>query len=89
MQQAQHDDAPSSWLQPLAEAVRKQRKALGLTQNNLSVLAGCGPVFIYDLEAGKKPTLRLDKLVDVLEVLGLQLTLEPGKQRMGVSERLR
>jgi y4mF family transcriptional regulator len=72
----------------LATAVRKQRKALGLTQQEVSELAGCGPVFIYDLESGRKPTLRLDKLLDVLAVLGLQLALEPGKQRLRVGERL-
>ncbi|HSP79639.1 MAG TPA: helix-turn-helix domain-containing protein, partial [Myxococcaceae bacterium] len=70
-----------------ARAVRRQRKALGLSQEQLSELAGCGPVFIYDVESGK-PTLRLNKLLDVLVVLGLQLTLEPGKQGLRVSERL-
>jgi HTH-type transcriptional regulator/antitoxin HipB len=84
----EYNDPPSSWLQGLARAVRKQRRAIGLTQNQLSTLAGCGTVFIYDLESGKKPTLRLDKLVDVLAVLGLQLTLEPGKQSFRVNERL-
>ncbi|RKH62255.1 transcriptional regulator [Corallococcus sp. AB049A] len=75
-----------SWLQPLAEAVRTQRTKLRLTQQQVSVLAGCGPVFIYDVESGRKATLRLDKLLDVLHVLGLQLTLEPGQQRLRVSE---
>ncbi|WP_366934542.1 helix-turn-helix domain-containing protein [Corallococcus exiguus] len=76
----------TSWLRPLAEAVRAQRTKLGLTQQEVSVLAGCGPVFIYDVESGKKATLRLDKLLDVLHVLGLQLTLEPGQHRLRVSE---
>ena len=80
-------EAPA-WSQALARAVRTQRKALGLTQQEVSELAGCGPVFIYDLESGRKPTLRLDKLLDVLAVLGLQLTLEPGKQCLRVGERL-
>ncbi|MBM7113366.1 type II toxin-antitoxin system Y4mF family antitoxin [Archangium primigenium] len=80
--------AGDSWIRALAQAVRKQRKALGLTQEDLSALAGCGTVFIHDLESGRKPTLRLNKLVDVLEVLGLQLTLEPGKQRIQVSDHL-
>ena len=72
------------WLSALARSVRAQRKALGLTQREVSELAGCGPVFIYDLEHGEKPTLRLDKLLDVLAVLGLRLTLEPGKDRLRV-----
>ncbi|MCP3165838.1 helix-turn-helix domain-containing protein [Myxococcus qinghaiensis] len=73
----------------LAQAVRTQRKRLGLTQIELSDLAGCGPVFIYDVESGRKSTLRLDKLVDVLNVLGLQLAIERGNQRLHVSEQLR
>ena len=72
----------------LAAAVRKQRKVLKLTQIALGKFAGCGADFIYDLENGK-PTVRLDKLIDVLTILGLQLTLEPGKQVLKISERLR
>lgn len=71
----------------LAEAVRDQRRRLGLTQLDVASLAGCGPVFIYDLESGK-PTLRFDKLLDVLHVLGLQLVLGAGRQPLRVSEEL-
>jgi hypothetical protein len=49
---------------------------LRLTQKELAVLAQCGPDFLYDLERGK-PSVRLDKLVPVLEMLGLRLKLEP------------
>ena len=62
----------------LAQAVRARRKVLGVTQIELARLAGCGPVFVYALESGKK-TLRLDKLLDVLEVLGLELVIGVGK----------
>ncbi len=62
----------------LAAAVRARRKALGVTQIELARLAGCGPVFVYALETGKK-TLRLDKLLDVLEVLGLELVVMQGR----------
>lgn len=62
----------------LGTAVRKQRKSLKLTQEDLGKYAGCGALFIHDLERGKA-TLRLNKLIDVLKILGLQLTLEPGK----------
>jgi y4mF family transcriptional regulator len=67
----------------LANAVRARRKRLGVTQLELARLARVGPVFIYDLE-GAKPTLRLDKLVDVLEVLGLELVLREGTTRLRV-----
>ncbi len=58
---------------PLARVVRARRKALGVSQVELARIAGVGPVFVYDVEAGKS-TLRLDKL---LEVLGLELVLAP------------
>jgi HTH-type transcriptional regulator / antitoxin HipB len=64
--------------QELGKAIRKQRKSLKLTQQQLGQFAGCGALFVHDLERGK-PTVRLHKVVDVLKVLGLQLTLEPGK----------
>lgn len=69
----------------LGRAVRARRKSLNLTQHDVSSLAGCGPVFLYDLENGKA-TLRLDKLLDVLKVLGLQLTLASGREPLHVPE---
>jgi HTH-type transcriptional regulator / antitoxin HipB len=57
---------------PLAEAVRLRRTELGLTQAEVAELAGCSQRFVHTVEQGK-PTLRLDKLLDVLEVLGLSL----------------
>jgi HTH-type transcriptional regulator/antitoxin HipB len=71
------------YLHALADAVRQRRKALRVTQIELAQLARCGPVFIYNLEAAK-PTLRLDKLLDVLDVLGLELVLREGKARLRV-----
>lgn len=64
------------WAAELGAQVRRRRKLLRLTQLELADLARCGPDFLYDLERGK-PTVRLDKLVPVLEALGLQLKLEP------------
>jgi HTH-type transcriptional regulator/antitoxin HipB len=61
----------------LGTAVRARRKALGLTQDDLARLARCGSLFVVKLERGKD-TVRLDKLIDVLTVLGLQLSLENG-----------
>ena len=75
-------------MKDFAAAIRKQRKSLGLTQQQLGQFAGCGSLFIHDLEKGK-PTVRLNKLVDVLKVLGLQLTLEPGKFGLHVKAGVR
>lgn len=66
----------SDWARQLGAEVRRRRKALRLTQKELADLARCGPDFLYDLERGK-PTVRLDKLVPVLDMLGLRLKLEP------------
>jgi y4mF family transcriptional regulator len=52
--------------------VRDRRRDLGLTQEELADLAGCSVRFVRFLEHGK-PTLRVDKLVDLLAVLGLEL----------------
>ena len=78
----------SAWAARLGRAVRTRRKQLRLTQIQLATMAGCGPVFIYDLESGQKKSLRLDKLIDVLNVLGLQLALEQGKSGFRVGEDL-
>lgn len=71
----------------LGRAIRARRKALRLTQIDLSRLAGCGPDFVYDVEAGK-PSLRLDKLLDVLDILGLELVLGQGKNGLRVVPEL-
>lgn len=55
-------------------AVRRRRKLLGVTQQALARMAGCGLVFVYNIEHGK-PSLRLDKLLDVLSALGLELVV--------------
>jgi len=60
----------------LRSAVRKRRKLLGLTQAALARTAGCGLVFVYDLERGK-PSLRLDKLLNILHVLGMDMVVTP------------
>ncbi len=70
----------------LGVALRSRRKSLGLTQQELARLAGCGLAFLYELETGK-PTLRLDKLLAVLDVLGLELSLDEGKSPLRVDAR--
>ena len=37
----------------LGAAVKRQRKSLNLTQKDLGNYAGCGALFIHDLEKGK------------------------------------
>ena len=68
----------------LGIAIRQRRKSLNLSQEDLSRLAECGPLFIIQLEAGK-PTIQLGKVLAVLHVLGLQLRLESGHEGIVVS----
>jgi hypothetical protein len=47
-------------------------------------MAGCGLVFVYNLEHGK-PSLRLDELLAVLDVLGLEIVITPGNAGVSVA----
>lgn len=62
---------------PLGEAVRRRRHELGLRQVELAELAGCSQRFVHTVEQGK-PSLRLDKILDLLQVLGLGFDVVPG-----------
>ena len=82
-----HPSPHAARMATLARAIRARRKALRLTQIDLSRLAGCGPDFVYDVEAGKA-TLRLDKLLDLLAVLGLSLVVSQGREVLRVDPEL-
>lgn len=56
----------------LGETVRRIRNQQGMTQADIFGLANTGNRFIVELENGK-PTVRLDKVLAVLDVLGLEL----------------
>ncbi|MFN7835857.1 MAG: helix-turn-helix transcriptional regulator [Burkholderiaceae bacterium] len=60
--------------QQLGHALRTARKQLGLTQPQLALAAGVGVRFIVDLEAGK-PTVRLENVLKVIDVLGGDIQL--------------
>ncbi len=60
--------------QQLGEILRAARKQLKLTQTQLALAAGVGVRFIVDLEAGK-PTVRLETVMRVIEVLGCTICL--------------
>lgn len=70
----------------LGAALRARRRALRMSQAELADLAGVGLAFLYELEHGK-PTVRIDKVLAVLAVLGLELQVQSGK-RLLVSERV-
>jgi y4mF family transcriptional regulator len=60
----------------LGRAVRAARKRAGADQITTAGLAGVGPRFLGELEAGK-PTLRLGLVLQVLHRLGLELWVAP------------
>jgi y4mF family transcriptional regulator len=58
----------------LGDYIKDVRSSQGLTQSDISGLANTGNRFIIELENGKE-TVQLNKVLDVLNVLGLELTL--------------
>ncbi len=56
----------------IASFIKEKRKSLGLTQTDLAEKAGVGLRFVRDMEQGK-PTLRLDKVNQVLDLFGSEM----------------
>lgn len=59
------------------EEVRRVRKSLGLTQQQLALTANTAPRFISDLENGKT-TCQIDKALQVARCLGIHVELSEG-----------
>jgi len=60
--------------QDIGTAIRKTRKAMGITQKDLALTSGTGLRFIIDLEKGK-PTCQLAKVLTILQTLGIKVQL--------------
>ncbi|MFP5406026.1 MAG: type II toxin-antitoxin system Y4mF family antitoxin [Gammaproteobacteria bacterium] len=60
----------------LGRLVREQRKRQALKQADIAGLGNTGNRFIVDLENGK-PTVQLQKVLDVLDLLGLEIVVRP------------
>ncbi len=56
----------------LSEFVKAKRKSLKLTQKEMAKKAGVGLRFVRELEQGK-PTLKMDKTNQVLDLFGYEL----------------
>ena len=56
----------------LSEYLKKKRKLLNLTQEDLASKAGVGLRVVREMEQGK-PTLRMDKVNQVLMLFGAEL----------------
>ena len=57
---------------PLNEFVKAKRKSLGLSREEFAQKAGVGIRFLRELEQGKE-TLKMDKVNQVLKLMGMQL----------------
>ena len=60
----------------LSQTVKQLRKEYGLTQNELAMKSGVGLNFVRNLEQGK-PTLRMDKVNQLLDLFNYTLTATP------------
>lgn len=60
----------------ISDYVKKQRKALGLTQEEFAMRSGLGLRFVRELERGKE-TVRMDKVNQALAMFGMEVV--PGK----------
>jgi len=60
----------------LSEYLKKKRKSLNLTQEDLASKAGVGLRVVREMEQGK-PTLRMDKVNQVLMLFGAELGVVP------------
>ena len=66
----------TTFQQKLAMAVKTKRKQLKLTQEELAGISGVGMRFLVELEGGKKETLQIGKIQQVLKRLGLTLQID-------------
>ena len=59
----------------IGKVVRSHRKKSGLTQKELSQLAGVGKTAVFDIEKGK-PSIRFNTLMKVFDTLNIKLELQ-------------
>jgi y4mF family transcriptional regulator len=69
----------------IGKTIQQLRKKAGLTQPEFSRRAGVGLRFIRDLEQGK-PSVRLDKVNQVLKFLGHHLEVISDHERKNIPE---
>lgn len=59
----------------IGKQIKERRTTLGITQQDLSELAGISPNTLYKIERGQaNPSLRV--LIKIVEVLGMELKME-------------
>lgn len=63
----------------LGALIRKERKAQGLTQEQLAGLTGVGVRFVRELEAGKE-SCQLGRALQVAASLGMRVSISGGQE---------
>ncbi|MBL8049066.1 MAG: helix-turn-helix transcriptional regulator [Chthonomonas sp.] len=66
-------------IESIAKMLVEERRRLGITQAEVALLAGCSKPSVIAAERGR-PNLRLETLVKIANVLGLDLQLSRGKR---------
>lgn len=69
----------------LPALVRRERKAHKLTQNELALLSKVGINLVSDFERGRL-SIRLDKLLQILSSLGIELIARRGDEEVLVKK---
>jgi y4mF family transcriptional regulator len=64
----------------LGQIVRRRRLAARLRQIDLAGIGNTGNRLVVDIEKGK-PTVQLQKVLDVLDLLGLEVLVRPKTAR--------
>ena len=72
------------FMNSIADFVKKNRKAAGLTQEEFALRSGLGLRFVRELEQGKE-TVRMDKVNQALAMFGM--TAVPGKEQKAGDEK--
>jgi HTH-type transcriptional regulator / antitoxin HipB len=65
----------------VGQMVKRQRNDMNLRQLDVAGLANTGNRMIVDVENGK-PTVQLQKVLDLLDILGLEVLIQPKTSRM-------
>lgn len=61
----------------IAQYIKRERKAAGMTQEEFAIRAGLGLRFVRELESGKE-TVRMDKVNQALAMFGMEAV--PGRK---------
>ena len=64
-------------IKDLGQVVRGQRAVLGMTQEKAAGLLGISRKLLSEIETGRKDTIQMGKILQVLTRMGLEIHLRP------------